>query len=219
MKRVAKLSALAIVASTAFAATASASPEVRDHRTEQPRHYRRRVGPKVMMPLRLDIGMTGADTKMGYMPGFELRAGIHWASLSPKPTKFDIGIGGFVAALPGEDNAAMPEQDNDVVYGGAYLEVGRTLSEGRYWRTWASGRGEYIGSSTFGDTQAGIGVAGRLTAELYASGVGIEPRGLFVGSYAIGVYAEAAGRGLGEDVSALQISAGLTFRTPLVFMP
>jgi hypothetical protein len=227
---VAKTSALLLLALAALdASTASADVEVRDHRTPEtrpatfdsppPRRYRRRVGPKIMLPLRLDIGMQGASTTQGTMSGLELRLGVHWASLSPRPTKWDVGVGVFGAVLPGPEDDAMPMAENDVLYGGAYLEVGRTLSEGRYWRTWASGRGEYMGSSTFGDEQVGLGVAGRLSAELYASGVGIEPRGLFVGSYAIGVYAEAAGRGLGNDVSPVQISAGLTFRTPLVFMP
>jgi hypothetical protein len=207
--------------------TAEASPEdrgsVRDHRSAPvdhgPRRYRRRPGPRLMMPLKIDLGMTGANTSMGYMPGVELRAGIHWASLSPQPTNFDIGLGLFGAVLPGADNDAMPEQDNDVLYGGGYLEAGQTLSKGNWWRTWGSGRVEYLGVSAFGQEQQGFGVAGRLSAELYASGVGIEPRGLFLGTYAVGVYAEAAGRGLGEDVSALQVSAGLTFRTPLVFAP
>jgi hypothetical protein len=235
MLRLAKTSAALLLAFAALdAAPAAANPEVRDHRAPEarpttttvvdadrppPQRYRRRRGPKIMMPLKLDIGVTGANTTQGYLPGIELRAGIHWASLSPKPTDFDIGVGGFIAALAGPEDESMPEADNDVVYGGAYLEVGQTLSKGRFWRTWASGRGEYLGSSTFGETQEGFGVAGRLSAELYVSGVGIEPRGVFLGTYAVGVYAEAAGRGLGDDVSALQVSGGLTFRTPLVFMP
>ncbi len=209
----------------------SGQGSVRDRRTEaappppvtsvesRPRRYRRRPGPRVMMPLRIDIGAQGANTTHGFLPGMELRAGIHWASLSPQPTNFDIGLGLFGAVLVGPEDSTMPEADNDVLYGGAYLEVGQTLSHGDYWRTWASGRGEYIGSNTFGQEQAGFGVAGRLSAELFASGAGIEPRGFFLGTYAIGVYAEAAGRGLGEDVSAVQISGGLTFRTPLVFTP
>ena len=76
---------------------------------------------------------------------------------------------------------------------------------------------EYVASSAFGEDHVGLGLAGRLSAELYASGVGVEPRGFFLGTYAIGVYAEAAGRQLGNDVSALQVSGGLTFRTPFVF--
>jgi len=207
-------------------APAAASPAERDHRpgatpaaslSSRPRRHRRRPGPRIMMPLKVDIGMQGASTTMGYLPGLEVRAGIHWASLSPRPTNTDVGIGVFGAALFGPEDAADPGGHDNVVYGGAYLEVGQTLAHGDWWRTWASGRGEYLGSSTFGHEQAGFGVAGRLSAELYASGVGIEPRGVFLGTYAMGVYVEAAGRGLGEDVSALQVSAGLTFRTPLVF--
>ena len=125
----------------------------------------------------------------------------------------------FGAALIGPENDAMPDADNDVLYGGLYLEVGETLSHGDYWRTWASGRGEYLASNVFGQEQSGFGVAGRLSAELYASGVGIEPRGIFLGTYAIGLYAEVAARDLGDDVSAVQASGGLTFRTPLVFAP
>lgn len=53
----------------------------------------------------------------------------------------------------------------------------------------------------------------------YVSGTGIEPRGLFVGTYAIDVYVEAGVRDVVADVSALHVSGGLTFRTPLVFAP
>lgn len=105
-------------------------------------------------------------------------------------------------------------------YGGAYLEVGRTLSQGSFWRTWASGRGEYLASGAFGgEGHTGFGAAGRLSAELYVSGVGIESRGLFLGTYAIGVYVEAGARDMAPGVGMFQASAGLTFRTPLVFAP
>lgn len=231
MKRLATLTLLLASAWSALdIAPASATPVVRDHRAErpaptttvvssQPRRYRRRPGPRLMMPLKIDIGATGANTTLGYLPGIEARLGIHWASLSPQPTNFDVGVGVFGAALVGPENDTMPDAENDVVYGGAYLEIGQTLSHGRFWRTWASGRGEYLGSNTFGEDHTGFGAAGRLSAELYVSGVGIEPRGVFLGTYAIGVYAEAAARGLGDDVSALQVSGGLTFRTPLVLSP
>lgn len=39
------------------------------------------------------------------------------------------------------------------------------------------------GSRAFGETDVGLGTAGRLSAELYLSGVGIEPRGVFLGTY------------------------------------
>lgn len=213
---------LAVDTGTA-AADAPERASVRDHRTDPGprtgRRYRRRPGPRLMMPLKIDFGMQGANTSLGYLPGAELRAGIHWASLSPQPTNFDVGLGLFGAVLVGPENDAMPDANNDVLYGGAYLEMGQTLSKGDWWRTWGAARGEYMAVNSFGEESTGFGLAGRLSAELYASGVGIEPRGLFLGTYAVGVYAEAAGRGLGEDVSALQVSAGLTFRTPLVLAP
>ncbi|HTJ42584.1 MAG TPA: hypothetical protein VL463_10850 [Kofleriaceae bacterium] len=219
------LTALAFESAPAFASpTETSAPMARDHRDDaQPvattTRYRRRPGPSIMMPLRIDIGAQGANTSHGYLPGVELRAGIHWASLSPTPTNFDVGLGLFGAALVGPTDDTMPKANNDVLYGGAYLEVGETLSHGDYWRTWASGRAEYLASNAFDHEQTGFGVAGRLSAELYTSGVGIEPRGVFLGTYAIGVYAEVAARDLGPDVSAMQVSGGLTFRTPLVFAP
>jgi hypothetical protein len=201
-----------------------AEPEVRDHRdpvvapsvTVTPR-YRRRPGPRIMMPLKIDLGAVGANTTHGYAPGIGAAVGIHWASLSPTPTDTDVGVGVFGAVLSAPKDASMMSDSNGVAYGGAYLEVAHTLSRGDFWRTWASGRGEYLGSSAFGQDHAGFGASGRLSAELYVSGVGIEPRGLFLGTYAIGVYVEAGVRDVASDMSALHIGGGLTFRTPLVF--
>ena len=223
MLRLSTLTSLLLLAASAPAFASPSEAPTRDHRddygvSEQPR-YRRRPGPRFRMPLRIDLGLQGASTSHGYLPGVELRAGIHWASLSPEPTNFDIGVGVFGAALIGPSTDTMPNANNDVLYGGAYLELGETLSHGDNWRTWASGRAEYLGSNAFGQESSGFGLAGRLSAELYTSGVGIEPRGVFLGTYAIGVYAEVAGRELGDGVNPLQVSGGLTFRTPLVFAP
>ena len=78
-------------------------------------------------------------------------------------------------------------------------------------------RGEYLSSTRSATTKAGFGVSGRLSAEIFASGVGIEPRGLFLGTYAMGVYVEAGARQMVDGVNAFQATVGLTFRTPLVF--
>ncbi len=217
--------ALLTAASLAEPSTAAAQPEVRDHRTSPPTssqttvvHYRRRPGPRFMLPLKVDFGAAFADTSRGVAPGFGAAVGIHWASLSPRPTNFDIGVGLFGALLAApEDTQAM--NDGGVAYGGAYLEVAHTLAHGTWWRTWASGRGEYLGSTAFDEDHVGFGAAGRLSAELYASGVGIEPRGLFLGTYSIGVFAEAGVRDTAPGLSKLQGTVGLTFRTPLVFSP
>lgn len=200
-----------------------AAPEVRDHRDggsvqDAPR-YRKRPGPRFMMPLKIDIGAAGANTSRGFAPGIGAAVGIHWASLSPKPTNTDVGIGVFGAVLSAPQDTSMMSNDNGVAYGGAYLELGHTLAHGDFWRTWAAGRGEYVGSTAFGNDHAGFGAAGRLAAELYVSGVGIEPRGLFLGTYALGVYVEAGVRDTVADLGAFHVSGGLTIRTPLVFAP
>jgi hypothetical protein len=203
-------------------ATASAE-EIRDHR-DQPapttvRTYRKRPGPRFMLPLKIDIGSTGSNTVRGFAPGLAGAIGVHWASLSPQPTDTDVGIGVFGAVLGAPADPTMMSTNDTVAYGGAYLELGHTLSHGDWWRTWASARGEYIASTAFGVDHKGFGAAGRLSAELFASGVGIEPRGIFVGTYAIGVYAEAGVHDVASGLGAFQATAGLTFRTPFVFSP
>lgn len=174
-----------------------------------------------MMPLKIDIGAAGANTSRGFAAGVGGAIGIHWASLSPTPTDTDVGIGLFGAILGAPNDPTGMSENNGVAYGGAYLEAAHTLSRGNFWRTWASARGEYLGSTAFDMDQGhvGFGASGRLAAELYVSGVGIEPRGVFLGTYAIGVYAEAGVRDVASDIGALHVSGGLTFRTPLVFAP
>jgi hypothetical protein len=214
-----------LAASTLASTSAFAQPEVRDHRepTLQPSvesrpRYRKRPGPRIMMPLKVDIGAAGANTSRGFAPGLGMAVGIHWASLSPQPTDTDVGLGVFGAILAAPKDTTVMDDQNGVIYGGAYLELAHTLSRGSFWRTWASGRGEYLGSAAFdNDGHAGLGASGRLSAELYVSGVGIEPRGVFLGTYAIGAYVEAGVRDVASDIGALHVSGGLTFRTPLVF--
>lgn len=212
------------------APAAAPAPVVRDHRAgpsagptvgvaSSPRRYRRRPGPRFMMPLKIDLGASGANTTRGFAQGVGGAIGIHWASLSPDPTNTDVGVGVFGAVLGVADDTSVMDDSNTAAYGGAYLEVGRTLSHGNYWRTWASGRGEYLASSAFDQDHVGLGASGRLSAELYASGVGIEPRGLFLGTYAIGLYVEAGVRDVASDLGAFHVTGGLTFRTPLVFAP
>jgi hypothetical protein len=224
------LSLATLAGSLLAAGSAAAQPAPVDHRTEvgpapapgyapDGRVYRRRPGPRFMLPLKIDIGAVGMSTDRGFAPGIAGAIGIHWASLSPTPTDTDVGIGVFGALLAAPMDPNVANDQNGIAYGGAYLEVGHTLSRNDWGRTWATGRGEYLGSSAFGVSHTGFGAAGRLSAELYTSGVGIEPRGVFLGTYAIGVYAEAGIRDVGPGVNDFQVTAGLTFRTPLVLAP
>ena len=218
---------LALLSITALdASDAQAESEVRDHRAApatQPVgqasvRYRRRPGPRFMMPLKVDIGAAGVNTTAGYAKGISAAVGIHWASLSPKPTRLDVGVGVFGALMATPIDATTMESSG-IAYGGGYLEAGYALAAGSFWRTWATARGEYVGSAAFDTTHAGLGATGRLSAELFTSGVGIEPRGVFLGTYAFGVYFEAGGRDMAEGVNVFHAAAGLTFRTPLVFAP
>ena len=100
---------------------------------------------------------------------------------------------------------------------GPVASVARRIAE--RWRTWAAGRGEYLGSQAYDVDKVGFGATGRLSVEAYLSGVGIEPRGLFLGTYAIGLYVEAGARDTVAEVGKIHAGLGLTFRTPLVFSP
>lgn len=179
----------------------------------------RRRGPGFMLPLKLDVGAIALGTSRGLAPGAGVAFGIHWASLSPQPTDIDVGVGVFAATATAPTDTTMMNDNNDVDAIGAYLELGHTLSRGSFWRTWATGRGEYLGSSAFGNDHFGFGATGRLSAELYVGGGGFDPRGLFLGSYAIGVYAEAGLRDTASGMSNLHAGMGLTLRTPLVIAP
>ena len=113
----------------------------------------------------------------------------------------------------------MMTEGGGVALGGAYLEVAHTLASGSFWRTWAAGRGEYLGSTTFDESHAGFGGIGRISIELFTSGVGVEPRGVFLGTYALGLYVEAGARDVSPALGMFHAGGGLTFRTPLVFAP
>ncbi|MCX5747141.1 MAG: hypothetical protein NT062_32115 [Proteobacteria bacterium] len=215
------------------ATSAFAQPEVRDHRTSPGptvqaggqatvvvSGHRRRPGPRFMMPLKIDIGAAGANTDRGFASGIGAAVGIHWASLSPEPTQTDVGVGVFGVLLGAPTDMTVTNDNHSVALGGAYLEVGHTLSHGDFWRTWATGRGEYLGSTAFGgEDRTGFGATGRLSVELFASGVGIEPRGVFLGTYALGLYVEAGVRDTVAAVGNFHAGAGITIRTPLVFAP
>ena len=105
----------------------------------------------------------------GTLGGAEASIGVHWASLSPEPTNFDIGLGVFGGTL---SNSRLPDDASgnpeSLDYGGLYGEFGKTLSGGDFWRTWALGRAEYLQSEgrldAAGGTQrhTGIGVSAKL---------------------------------------------------------
>jgi hypothetical protein len=212
MKGVVK--SIACLTALACSMPAFAEPE-REHREPPAVSYRRRPGPRIMLPLKIDLGAAGANTSRGFAPGIAGSIGIHWSSLSPNPTDTDVGVGVFGALLAAPKDDTMPA--NGVAYGGAYVEGGHTLSRGDWWRTWASGRGEYLASSVFGAHKTGLGGSARLSAEIYFSGIGIEPRGIFLGSYALGVYIDAGVHDVAPGLGKFHVGGGLTFSTPLVF--
>jgi hypothetical protein len=61
----------------------------------QPRRYRRRPGPRLMAPLRIDLGAHRRRVRFGTLGGAERRSASTGRRCRPTPTDFDIGIGAF----------------------------------------------------------------------------------------------------------------------------
>jgi len=174
-------------------------------------------------PMRIDLGP--AMSKLAPMPGFQLVAGVHWASLTPSPrASIDVGIGmiGTLRRSSDQAEAGAPSNARAVEPAplsliGGYLEVATRTNGNGWWRTWVGSRLESGRASQDGLGHAFVGVATRISTEAYLTAAGGGGGGgLVVGALAIGLYAEVAARrfdSLGNDVG---VSAGLSMRIPLI---
>ena len=173
-----------------------------------------------MLPLKIDIGAVGVNTTRGYAPGIGAAVGVHWASLSPTPTDTDVGIGVFGALLSTPTDPSMMNSSSGVAYGGAYLEVGHTLARNDFARVWAAGRGEYLGSSAFGESHKGLGAMGRIQRGALHRWRRASNRAACSSARTRSASTSKPARATWSTTSARSKSArGLTFRTPLVLAP
>jgi len=165
----------------------------------------------IVPPAEVDYGVGpvvgGASAVTG--PSQELLAGVHWASLYWKPTDLDVGAG-YVGisrpVLPGYAKNNLMHAD------GAYFDVAYTLERHRHWRTWLSGRVEYLSS--------GPGVAVRIANEVYSHAVGGAGGGnalaVVAGTFALGFYVEASHRSLEPELGPNAVTAGVSVRVPFM---
>lgn len=172
-------------------------------------------------PMRVDVGPEASHVEP--VPGLQVVAGIHWASLYPKPrANIDVGIG-IVSVTHGsaEDDMATarssssPEADRLGLFGG-YVEVATRTSGGSWWRNWVGTRIESGRASIDGRKRAYVGVATRVSTEAFVSGGSSGSGGVAIGVLAIGFYGELSARRIDDVGNDLGASFGVSMRVPLI---
>jgi len=177
-------------------------------------------------PMRVDVGPTTTTDHAGHrLGGGEILAGIHWASVYPKSTPIDIGVG-FVSTyldlpeLPGNGvalrSAESVDDDRAFRLTGGYVALSKSVAGGSWWRTWAEGRGELFSTELDGNTSSGLGGALRVSAEVFIGGTEGGSNALICGTLAAGLFVEASYRELPTLISPLGVSAGVSVRIPLI---
>jgi hypothetical protein len=181
----------------------------------------------IIPPLEVDTGIGGPIGGGAAVTGVttEVLAGVHWASLAWRPTKIDIGVGyvgSFRDVIPGyatrivESSPMASGANNELRLDGGYLELGHTLAGStRHWRTWIAARGELLHGSVGESSFSAFGEAVRVSSEIYASGAATGG-GAIVGTFALGVYVEAAHRELSPELGPNSLTSGITVRVPFM---
>jgi hypothetical protein len=172
-------------------------------------------------PMRVDVGPTSSHVEP--VPGLQVVAGIHWASLYPKPrANIDIGVGMVCVTHGGDDDdmaaartSGAPERERLGMFGG-YVEVATRTAGGSWWRNWVGTRVESGRATIDGRKRAYVGVATRVSTEAFVSGGSSGSGGVAVGVLAIGLYGELSARRIDDVGNDLGASFGVSMRVPLI---
>lgn len=171
-------------------------------------------------PAKVDYGFLTFSTDQGVHTGGQWMIGLNLATIYPKRIKFDIGVG-YVGARFDNPYPSPPIVKNRVTVlpddammtlHGGYLELSHRLAGQRHWRTWLSGRGEL---SSVGGASS-LGAAARISAEVWQGVMAGGNKGLLVGVLALGLWAEASARELGDRAVVGAASAGFSVRIPFL---
>jgi len=181
----------------------------------------------VILPAEVDVGagVPLGDATAG--TSTEVRAGLHFASLYWKPTRFDVGVGyagSFrdlaPAVLTASARTMSTTEDPTLSLNGLYVTAAYAIENHAHWRTWLGGRVEALTGRADEDRLTTFGVAARLATEMYiasaAGGGNNNALAFFAGSFAIGVYVEATRRSLPAELGPVGVAAGLTVRVPFI---
>lgn len=175
-----------------------------------------RGGGFLIPPLEFDIGVgapVGANVDR-VAPSTEILAGVHWASLAWRPTRFDVGVG-YVGSFRMIDNA-MKLSDDELRMHGGYLSLATRIASGSHWRTWFSARGELLRAYHAGREMSALGSSLRIATELFGSvATGGNKVGI-IGTAAIGIFVEATYRDVPGELGPFGVTSGISCRLPLV---
>lgn len=183
-----------------------------------------RPGAIVVPPAEVEIGAGSplGDTTAGVST--EFRAGVHWAALYWRPTRFDVGVGYVGSSRPTPVSSAVertvaPDEDTLALHG-IYVSAAYAIESHEHWRTWIGGRVEALAGQLDGRTLTTTAVALRLQTEVYTAGVRAlgdhNAVGVFAGAFAVGVYVEGMRRGLPTELGPVGVAAGLTMKIPFI---
>jgi hypothetical protein len=183
-------------------------------------------------PAEVDVGAFAAtgDAPALAGPSSEVLAGVHWASLFWKPTRFDVGIGYVGSFRPIDPSfrtaariAGATRLEDELRLHGMYMQLGSTLVKERHYRAWVAARGELMKSAGLPREISVSGAALRVAAEVYKSGYAGSGRSsngvaLVAGTVALGVYVEAMYRDLPSEYGATGVATGISLRVPFMLV-
>lgn len=164
-------------------------------------------------PVEIDLGVgapVGADVAH-LAPSTEILAGIHWASLAWRPTRFDVGVG-----YVGSFRVVHDDVDRELRMHGGYFSLATRIAGAKHWRTWVAARGELLRASDGMRDFSAIGGSLRVATEIYGSGAGGGNNAAVCGTIAVGIYVEATYRDLPAHLGPFGVTSGLSARLPFV---
>ena len=172
----------------------------------------------IVPPVEVDLGV---GVPVGHVdelyPSTEILAGLHWASLAWRPTKFDFGVGyvGSYRVTRAVDARDARDPDAIVMHGG-YLSMSTALIARKHWRTWLTARGELLRATDDERELSALGASLRVSTELFGYGAAGGNKGFIVGTLAIGIYFETTYRDVPKDMGPVGFTSGVTCRLPFV---
>jgi hypothetical protein len=176
-------------------------------------------------PAKMDFGYLTFATEDGTYAGMQWLVGLNWATIYPRKTRFDIGIGYVGAAVqdpfagerpqpthPVKGVTVLPEERAPLLMHGGYLEMSTRIAAGSHWRTWFSARGELLSV----DGKGSLGAAARVSTELWHGWLESDRGGILCGVLSLGLWVEGSARELGDRAVVAAASAGMSLRIPLL---
>ncbi len=179
------------------------------------------AGGGFLPPVAVDVGSTVLSIGKGTVrTGGVLTAGVKWATIYPKRTSFDVGVG-YVGTFVHQSESGPKHTQARQAPGtegsltnmhGGFLEFAGLAKERSHARAWVSTRAELLRSGG----ENAIGFATRVSAELWTGLTHTSRGGAIYGVGALGLWTEMGLRRLPSHGLVRQVSVGLSVRLPVV---